>query len=87
MTSECEMSGGFQEIEAGAEASIRRQITFGWRVGVTGSERLRPQVHHQPRLPAISSHRKNGAPTVAVRMPSGTSISAMERASMSTTSR
>ena len=43
--------------------------------------------HDQPSRPFASSHRKNGAPMMAVRMPIGTSMRAMVRASVSTSSR
>ena len=42
------------------------------------------EAHRQPSRPRARSHRKNGAPRKAVRMPSGTSVTAMVRASVST---
>ena len=43
--------------------------------------------HDQPSRPRASSQRKNGAPSSAVRMPSGISMRAMVRASVSTSSK
>ena len=46
-----------------------------------------PQHAHQLRRPVASSQRNTGAPTKAVRIPSGVSVSAMVRAIVSTASR
>ena len=42
--------------------------------------------HDQPSRPRANSHRKKGAPITAVRMPIGTSMRAMVRANVSTSS-
>ena len=44
-------------------------------------------VHDQPSRPRARSHRKNGAPMMAVRMPIGTSMRAIVRARVSTSRR
>jgi hypothetical protein len=52
--------------------------------GVAEGQVVDLEGHRQPSRPRARSHRKNGAPRKAVRMPSGTSVTAMVRASVST---
>ncbi len=67
------------DVDADAAADGFAAIAEGEIVGA--------EHHCQPRRPLASSHRKNGAPMKAVRMPMGISIAAMVRASVSTASR
>ena len=70
---------------AGADGEVDVAADRLARVAEAEAPRLEP--HAQPCRPRASSQRKNGAPTNAVRMPSGISTAAIVRASVSTSSR
>ena len=66
--------------------SPRRKLACApdWLAAIAEGQILDLEAHGQPSRPRARSHRKNGAPRKAVRMPSGTSVTAMVRASVST---
>ncbi len=70
-----------------ARAKGQRQRAADPLAAIADGKILRRDPHDQPRRPLASSQTKTGAPTTAVRMPSGTSICATVRAAVSTTSR
>src|SRR4029077_17150981 len=55
--------------------------------GIAETQLLGAEAHCQPRRAVANSHRKNGAPMNAVKMPIGTSITATVRANVSTAKR
>src|SRR6516165_10468 len=78
---------GAEQAKHFARAQIEADAAADAAIAIAEAEILRRERHCQPRRAVASSQRKNGAPMNAVRMPIGTSIAAMVRASVSTASR
>ena len=85
------ISGGQRQLALIARAHVEADAAADRVRAVAEAQAVRGQhggaAHDQPSRPRASSHRKNGAPIMAVNMPIGTSMRAMVRAMVSTNSR
>ena len=77
---------GAEQAEHRAGAGRERDARPDLVPRITDREITRLERHAHARRPRASSHRKNGAPTTAVRIPSGTSTWEIVRARVSTAS-
>ena len=77
---------GAEQAEHRARPGRQRYSRPDLVAGIADRQVLCFDRHAHARRPRASSQRKNGAPTTAVRMPSGTSAPEIVRASVSTAS-
>src|SRR5262249_55667395 len=70
-----------------ARVQRERQSDPDGPIAIAEGKAARSEHHRHPGRAVASSHRKNGAPMQAVKMPSGTSIAVRVRARMSTPTR